>query len=177
MKVLVVGAGGREHAIVRALLNSPARPRVICTPGNAGIAQDVPCFAVAVDDIPALVAHFAQQVASRTGRPISITPQALAGLSSYVWPGNVRELRQVVERAATLSPTGKLDRADFPTIVADKSAGFAGGFALRPQVEAIEREAIVRALASAQGTRREAARLLQVSLRTLFYKLRRYGLA
>ncbi|HEY9383013.1 MAG TPA: sigma 54-interacting transcriptional regulator, partial [Gemmatimonadales bacterium] len=129
------------------------------------------------EDIPALVAHFAQQVASRTGRPISITPQALAGLSSYVWPGNVRELRQVVERAATLSPTGKLDRADFPTIVADKSAGFAGGFALRPQVEAIEREAIVRALASAQGTRREAARLLQVSLRTLFYKLRRYGLA
>jgi len=130
------------------------------------------------EDIPALVTHFAQQVASRTGRPISITPQALAGLSSYVWPGNVRELRQVVERAATLSPSGKLDRADFPTIVADKSAVFgAGGFALRPQVEAVEREAIVRALASAQGTRREAARLLQVSLRTLFYKLRRYGLA
>ena len=130
------------------------------------------------EDIPALVTHFAQQVASRTGRPISITPQALAGLSAYVWPGNVRELRQVVERAATLSPSGKLDRADFPTIAADKSTAYGlGGFALRPQVEAIEREAIARALASAQGTRREAARLLQVSLRTLFYKLRRYGLA
>ncbi len=130
------------------------------------------------EDIPALVTHFAQQVASRTGRPISITPQALAGLSSYVWPGNVRELRQVVERAATLSATGRLDRADFPTIVAEGSAGFGpGGFALKPQVEAVEREAIVRALASAHGTRREAARLLQVSLRTLFYKLRRYGLA
>jgi DNA-binding NtrC family response regulator len=130
------------------------------------------------EDIPALVTHFAQQVASRTGRPISITPQALAGLSAYVWPGNVRELRQVVERAATLSPSGKLDRADFPTIVADKSTAYGlGGLALRPQVEAVEREAIARALASAQGTRREAARLLQVSLRTLFYKLRRYGLA
>jgi DNA-binding NtrC family response regulator len=130
------------------------------------------------DDIPALVTHFAQQVASRTGRPISITPQALAGLSSYMWPGNVRELRQVVERAATLSATGRLDRADFPTIASESSAGFgASGFALKPQVEAVEREAIVRALASAHGTRREAARLLQVSLRTLFYKLRRYGLA
>jgi DNA-binding NtrC family response regulator len=130
------------------------------------------------DDIPALVTHFAQQVASRTGRPISITPQALAGLSSYVWPGNVRELRQVVERAATLSATGRLDRADFPTIAAEGPGGFGpGGFALKPQVEAVEREAIVRALASAHGTRREAARLLQVSLRTLFYKLRRYGLA
>jgi len=130
------------------------------------------------DDIPALVTHFAQQVASRTGRPISITPQALAGLSSYVWPGNVRELRQVVERAATLSATGRLDRADFPTIAAESPGGFGpSGLALKPQVEAVEREAIVRALASAHGTRREAARLLQVSLRTLFYKLRRYGLA
>jgi two-component system, NtrC family, response regulator AtoC len=130
------------------------------------------------EDIPALVTHFAQQVASRTGRPISITPQALAGLSAYVWPGNVRELRQVVERAATLSPTGRLDRADFPTIAVDRSVAFGpGGFALKPQVEAVEREAIARALAEAQGTRREAARLLQVSLRTLFYKLRRYGLA
>jgi DNA-binding NtrC family response regulator len=44
-------------------------------------------------------------------------------------------------------------------------------------VEAVEREAILRALTAAQGTRREAARMLQVSLRTLFYKLRRYGLA
>ena len=127
--------------------------------------------------VPALVAHFAQQVASRTGRPISITPHALAGLSSHLWPGNVRELRQVVERAATLSPSGKLDRADFPGISADRSLAFGpGGFALKPQVEAVEREAIARALASANGTRREAARLLQVSLRTLFYKLRRYGL-
>ena len=128
------------------------------------------------EDIPALVTHFAQQVAARTGRPISITPQALAALSAYLWPGNVRELRQVVERAATLSPTGKLDRSDFPTI-ADKSAVLGGGFALKPQVEAVEREAIGRALASAKGTRREAAKLLEVSLRTLFYKLRRYGLA
>ena len=54
--VLVVGAGGREHTIVRCLLNSPGKPRVICAPGNAGIAEDVPCFAVAADDVPGLVA-------------------------------------------------------------------------------------------------------------------------
>jgi DNA-binding NtrC family response regulator len=129
------------------------------------------------EDIPALVTHFAQQVAARTGRPISITPQALAALSAYLWPGNVRELRQVVERAATLSPTGKLDRADFPTIGDRSALPGGGGFALKPQVEAVEREAIARALAAAKGTRREAAKLLEVSLRTLFYKLRRYGLA
>jgi phosphoribosylamine--glycine ligase len=54
--VLVVGSGGREHALVRALLASPVRPRVGCAPGNAGIAQDVACFPVPVDDLAGIVA-------------------------------------------------------------------------------------------------------------------------
>ena len=54
--VLVVGAGGREHALVRAIAGSPGRPRVLCAPGNAGIAAEAACFPAAVDDISALVA-------------------------------------------------------------------------------------------------------------------------
>ncbi len=53
--LLVVGAGGREHALVRALAGSPSRPRIFCAPGNAGIAAEAACFPVAADDLPGIV--------------------------------------------------------------------------------------------------------------------------
>ena len=135
------------------------------------------------EDIPALLAHFAGQAAHRLGHPVSVTPNALAALSHHSWPGNVRELRHAVDRAAALAGAGPLDVKDFSVIRRQRHNNGNGhargngavptGLDLKSQVEAVERQAILRALEASGGNRRQAASLLGISLRTLFYKMRR----
>ena len=54
-KVVVVGGGGRCHAIVKALKRSPRVDKIYCAPGNAGIAEDAECVAIGVEDVDAIV--------------------------------------------------------------------------------------------------------------------------
>ena len=62
MKILVVGGGGREHAIIRALKKSPRCTEIWCAPGNGGISYDATCKAIPATDVDAMV-KFAKEEA------------------------------------------------------------------------------------------------------------------
>ena len=129
------------------------------------------------DDVPALLTHFARQAAQRLGHAVSVTPAALDWLTHHAWPGNVRELRNAVERGAVLAGDRQLDVKDFAVSNGNGNGASQmngnGSLDLKTQVEAIERHAILKALEASGGNRRQAASLLGISLRTLFYKMRR----
>jgi two-component system response regulator AtoC len=169
--VRVLAATGRpmEQAVERGEFRSDLYYRL-----NV-VRLHIPPLRERPEDIPELLTHFARQVAQRLGHPVSVTPNALAALSQHTWPGNVRELRNAVERAAVLSAGGLLDCKDFALSngAAPRNGSPTGSLDLKSQVEAVERAAIQRALEASHGNRRQAANLLGISLRTLFYKLRR----
>ncbi len=134
------------------------------------------------DDVAPLARHFATLLARRLDQPVALSDAALAWLAEQRWPGNVRELEHAIERAAVLSDKQLLEPADFREEPLPRPAGVRGPTdegpsTLREAVERAEREAISAALAAAAGNRREAAKQLGVSLRTLFYKMERHGIA
>jgi len=135
------------------------------------------------DDIAPLSRHFAARLAQRLGRPLSLSDDAIAWLEQQPWPGNVRELENAIERAAVLTNHEILSTADFRSeplpspISQDLGEKGEGRSTLREAVEDAERDAIIAALKATDGNRRAAAQRLDVSLRTLFYKIERYGIS
>ncbi|MGH7607968.1 MAG: sigma-54-dependent transcriptional regulator [Gemmatimonadales bacterium] len=131
------------------------------------------------DDIAPLARHFVARLAQRFARPLALSDGAVAWLETQEWRGNVRELENTIERAVVLSNTEVLEPADLasdrlPPPASRTATG--DGQTLREVVGDAERRAIADALRAAAGNRREAAAQLGVSLRTLFYKMSRYGL-
>jgi len=134
------------------------------------------------DDIAPLSRHFVARLAQRFGRPLSLGEDAIAWLEQQPWPGNVRELENAIERAAVLNEKPVLEQGDFQVVPGlntrnSRSGGEdPGDGTLKSVVEDAERRAIIDALKATEGNRRAAAERLGVSLRTLFYKIDRYGL-
>ena len=140
----------------------------------------LPTLRERVADITPLAGHFAVRLGRRLGRRVTLSAAALRWLEQQPWRGNVRELEHAIERAAVLSNKELLEPEDLrreplPSPVSPGEKGEGRG-TLREAAEAAEREAIRASLEAVGGNRREAAKRLGVSLRTLFYKMERYGL-
>ena len=147
------------------------------------VAIELPPLRERTEDIAPLARHFASRLAQRFGRPLSLSDEAIAWLERQEWPGNVRELENAIERAAVLNEKPLLHARDFEKrdtrsdIDSESGPAEPGDGTLKSVVEAAERQVIVETLKAAQGNRREAAKRLGVSLRTLFYKIDRYRIS
>jgi two-component system response regulator AtoC len=130
------------------------------------------------EDVRYLVAHFLRRFGrGRPGGPPAITQEALRLLEGYRWPGNVRELENVIERAVVLCRgdtigTSLLDLRERAADVPER-----GGLRLDEALDKVEREMILRALEETKHVKARAARLLGVSERSLWYKLKKHGLS
>jgi DNA-binding NtrC family response regulator len=139
---------------------------------------EVPPLRQRREDIPLLVDHFLRHFCTRHHRaPKSVAADAMQVLVEASWPGNVRQLRNVVERLVVTVSDDAITAANLPielsTIVSSASATHR---TLAEASEIAEREAISIALAAHEFHREHTAKALGVSVRTLHYKMSRYGL-
>ena len=147
----------------------------------------VPALRERAEDIPLLVDYFIKKAARAAGcmTPL-LTQEARELLLRYSWPGNVRELANVLERAVVMS-NGVIDLPDVSGIAnplltstprAEKSEEIVVPFAgtLREMTHCLEREIIIRTLKKHGGNRMRSAQALDISRRSLLYKLEEHGL-
>jgi two-component system response regulator HydG len=134
------------------------------------------------EDIPLLAQHFLGQFSRQNHKTIKgFTPQAMDRLLRYAWPGNVRELMNAVERGVVLSRSDYLDEAELPLIyAADGTAEPSPAPDMMTNgetpLEEVEKAAILKILAAAEGNKSEAARRLGITRRTLHQKLKKWRL-
>jgi two-component system response regulator AtoC len=138
------------------------------------VAIELPPLSERHEDIAPLARHFVARLAQRFGRALTLSDAGVTWLEQQEWRGNVRELENAIERAVVLTDRDTLEPRDFAR--APLTAHRGPGGTLSDVVEAAETQAISDALKAVAGNRREAAKKLGVSLRTLFYKMSRYGL-
>ncbi|OGU15058.1 MAG: histidine kinase [Geobacteraceae bacterium GWC2_53_11] len=135
-----------------------------------------------VEDIPLLAEHFVKRYGNDKDGLVRVEPDALRCLMAYRWPGNVRELENVVERACILCERGLITTACLPLSLrqSDKASPIEmvadENLSIKKAEDIIERELIGKALSKTGGNRTQAAKILEISLRSLLYKLKEYGI-
>jgi DNA-binding NtrC family response regulator len=134
------------------------------------------------EDIPELVEHLFQKAKDRHGiSEVQLASSTMPHLTAYRWPGNVRELENLVERLLVLSPNKSIGEEDLPEEIRRVLPNTASFWVDLPDegisLEGVERELIVRALERFKGNQTHAAKYLDISRRTLIYRIEKYGLS
>lgn len=143
----------------------------------AVISVDLPALEQRSEDIAVLVDSYLPRIAARLKRPVpQMSPEALAKLTRQPWPGNVRELLNVLEKTLVLCREetigeGDLVLHDHPVATIDPAS-----LSLKKATAALEKDYIEKALSVTEGNRTQAAKILEISLRSLIYKIKDYGL-
>jgi DNA-binding NtrC family response regulator len=143
------------------------------------ISLKIPPLRERREDIPLLVSHFLQKCSRREGKQVSsVSPEVMERLVQYPWPGNVRQLENGIERAVVVAASDRLTLDMFPEEIQDWSPEGRGP--QRPPeeftLEEMERFLIEKTLERTGGNKSKAARLLNVHRRSIYNKLKKYGL-
>jgi two-component system, NtrC family, response regulator len=133
------------------------------------------------EDIPLFVRHFFDASKQRHGRPdLTLPPLLIPYFNAYTWPGNVRQLQNVIERMVVLSVGEQVTLNDLPEFLRpatrmyshSKPPGLAEGLNL----QAVERDLIIRALNQFAWNQSRAAKYLGITRKTLMYRVTKYGI-
>jgi DNA-binding NtrC family response regulator len=133
------------------------------------------------EDIPLLAHHFLKKYQNTARKKImGISPSALRLLQEYSWPGNVRELENVIERAIALETSNIISSENLPEEIRkgakeDILSGISEqGLDIDTVIDNLEKDLILKALEKTQGVKTEAAKLLNLSFRSLRYRLKKH---
>ncbi len=176
-----VGEASERSVDVRVVSASNRDPAELTAEGRfrddlyyrlAVFSLHIPSLAERREDIPPLVYHFIRRFNAEGGYSVEgVRQDALDLLSDASWPGNVRQLENVTERAVILRKAGLIQPVDLPSEL-QAAAGAGPGRTL----EDLERQHILQLLEDCSGNRSRVARILGISRRTVYRKLRQYGL-
>jgi DNA-binding NtrC family response regulator len=147
-----------------------------------GVCLRLPPLRDRKEDIPLLVESFLTKYVAEFGRPRpSLSPRALRMLLDYSWPGNIRELENAVKKIVALGA----ENLELPDLIAEpleirtevsEARSYSLKAAARAASREAEREMILEALARTRWNRKRAAQELQISYKSLLYKLKQIGL-
>lgn len=134
------------------------------------------------DDIPLLVQHFLKQFAERYSiHGLSVSDDALEKLVRYNWPGNVRELQNVIERVSVLAKDSEITVEQLPSEIRSADSRIANINLKLPEegidLEEIEKEILLQALERHNWNQTQAAKHLNISRKTLIYRMEKFALS